>query len=186
MWLFILYSMTIIMRIGFVMKEFKLPPIGLRTQKTALAVFLCLLLFPNEPFFACMTSIFCLQNTLEKSYKIGFSRAYGTVHGACFGMAFLFVCRLIWRYVENPILCTVLIYFVIACGIIVVIYSCTLINRHLSIPLACIVFLAITTTHAQTDAFYYGFNRIIETFFGMGIGLLVNKYINPPSFECED
>lgn len=168
------------------MKDFKLPPIGLRTQKTALAVFLCLLLFPNEPFFACMTSIFCLQNTLEQSYKIGFARTYGTIHGATLGMLFLLFCRIIWATVSSPVLCTLIIYCIIALGIIVVIYTCTLINKHLSIPLACIVFLGITTTHAQTDAFYYGFNRIIETLFGLCIGLLVNKYVTPPQFSEEE
>lgn len=162
------------------MKEFQLPRIGLRTLKTALAVFLCLLLFPNEPFFACMTSIFCLQNTVEHSYKIGFARAYGTVHGAMVGFVFLFFCKLLWRYSTLPIVTTLLIYIIISAGIIAVIYTCNLVKRPLSIPLACIVFLGVTTTHAQTDAIYYALNRIIETFFGLTIGLLVNKYINPP------
>lgn len=167
------------------MKAFKLPPVGLRTLKTALAVFLCLILFPSEPFFACMTSVFCLQNTIEDSYKVGFARAYGTVHGAIIGMLFLLLCRQVWNYVESPFFSTLIIYCIIALGIIAVIYTCTLINRHRSIPLACIVFLGITTVHAQTDAFYYGFNRIIETFFGLAIGLLVNKYINPPKHRHE-
>ena len=162
------------------MKQFHLPPIGLRNLKTALAVFLCLLLFPAEPFFACMTSVFCLQNTMEASYRIGFARAYGTVHGAIVGLIFLFFCKILWHYITIPILCKLLVYGVISLGIIVTIYTCTLINRHLSIPLACIVFLGVTTTHAQTDALYYAINRIIETFFGLFIGLLVNKYINPP------
>lgn len=162
------------------MNNFELPKIGLRTLKTALAVFLCLLLFPKEPFFACMTSIFCLQNTVEQSYKIGFARAYGTIHGAIVGFVFLIFCKLLWHYSMFPIVTTLLIYIVISVGIIAVIYTCNLVKRPLSIPLGCIVFLGVTTTHAQTDAVYYALNRIIETCFGLVIGLLVNKYINPP------
>lgn len=162
------------------MKEHHLPPIGLRTLKTALAVFLCLLLLPGEPFFACMTCVFCLQNTVEASYKVGFARAYGTVHGAVIGLIFLFFCKLIWHYIHIPILCSLIIYIIISVGIIATIYSCTLVNRHLSVPLACIVFLGVTTSHAQTDALFYALNRIIETYCGLFIGLIVNKYVNPP------
>lgn len=162
------------------MRDIELPKIGLRTLKTALAVFLCLLLFPKEPFFACMTAIFCLQNTVADSYKIGFARAYGTVHGAIIGFLFLLFFKLLWSQSIIPALTTLVIYVFIAFGIIVVIYTCNLVKRPLSIPLACIVFLGVTTTHAQTDAVYYALNRIVETFFGLIIGLLVNKYINPP------
>lgn len=166
------------------MKKINLPPIGLRTIKTGLAVFLCLLLFPEEPFFACMTSVFCLQNTLKESYKIGFARAYGTVHGAIIGMFFLLISRFIWETVDSSIVSTIMVYLVIAIGIVTVIYTCNIINRHLSIPLACIVFLGITTIHAQTDAFYYATNRLMETFFGLAIGLMVNTFINPPKYKA--
>ena len=37
------------------MKNLEVPKIGLRTIKTSLSVFLCLVLLPNEPFFACLT-----------------------------------------------------------------------------------------------------------------------------------
>lgn len=162
------------------MKKIKLPPIGLRTLKTGLAIFLCLLLFPNEPFFACITAIFCLQNTIEASYRIGLARVYGTIHGSIIGLLSLIIYRFIWDHVKSPFLCKLLIYLLIATGIIVVIYTCTLMNKHLSVTLACIVFLGITTIHAQSDALYYGINRIIETFFGLFIGLSVNKFVTPP------
>ncbi|WP_054742784.1 FUSC family protein [Cellulosilyticum ruminicola] len=162
------------------LRNIQLPTIGFRTLKTALAVFLCLLLFPKEPFFACMTSVFCLQNTVKDSYKIGFARAYATIHGAVIGFLFLLFFKLLWNYSTVPALTTLIIYILIALGIIVVIYSCNLLKRSPSIPLACIVFLGVTTIHAQTDAVYYALNRIVETFFGLIISVLVNKYINPP------
>ena len=54
--------------------KFKLPTIGLRTIKTAIAVFLCLLFFPNEPFFACLTSVFCVQDTVSNSIDMAINR----------------------------------------------------------------------------------------------------------------
>lgn len=162
-----------------------LPPVGLRTIKTAIAVFLCLLLFPEEPFFACMTSVFCQQNNLKDSYKIGMARAYGTIHGAVCGLAFLVIMVVANSYIPYVWLYKVVSYFIISFGIIVVIYTCNLLNKKLSIPLACIVFLGVTTIHADGDPIYYGVNRVVETLFGLVIGLLVNKYIVPPK-EQED
>ena len=49
------------------MNNFKFPKIGLRTIKSGIAVFLCLLLLPDEPFFACLTAVICLQDTVYNS-----------------------------------------------------------------------------------------------------------------------
>lgn len=58
---------------------------GLRAVKSALAVFLCLLvsipLHRESPFFSCIASIVCMQPTWEKSLRTGFHRFYGTVLG---------------------------------------------------------------------------------------------------------
>ena len=49
---------------GLIMENLKLPKIGLRTIKSGIAVFLCLALLPSEPFFACLTAVICLQDTV--------------------------------------------------------------------------------------------------------------------------
>ena len=56
------------------MNNFKFPKIGLRTIKSSIAVFLCLLLLPNEPFFACLTAVICLQDTVYNSIDTGINR----------------------------------------------------------------------------------------------------------------
>lgn len=53
-----------------------IPKVGLRTIKTAVSVFLCLLLFPNEPFFACLTAVICVQDTVASSVKMAINRAW--------------------------------------------------------------------------------------------------------------
>lgn len=161
----------------------QLPKIGLRNLKTALAVLLCLIIFPDEPFFACMTTIFCIQDTIPNSVAMGINRGYGTIHGGIIGLIFLFFCRLVTKYISIPFINTLCIYLLITIGISVVIYSCTLIKRHPSIPIACIVFLGITTAHAYSDPFYYAFNRTFKTLGGIVIGILVNRFVNPPTHK---
>lgn len=157
-----------------------IPKIGLRTLKTAIAVFLCLALFPAEPFFACMTAVFCVQDTVSNSFKIAFVRGFGTIWGGLIGLIFLYICRFV-RVLNFPtLLTTFLIYGVIATGVIVVIHSLNILKHPTCINISCIVFLAITTVNANRTPIFYTTNRIIETLFGVLIGLLVNRFITPP------
>ncbi|VYU57241.1 FUSC family protein [Clostridium tertium] len=156
------------------------PKIGLRTIKTAIAVFSCLLFFPNEPFFACLTTVFCVQDTVTNSVTIAINRGLGTILGAVIGLLFLIVCRFFTYNINVFIISKFLVYITISIGIIVVIYICNLIKKPGAINISCIAFLAVTTVHAFGNPIYYATNRIIETLFGILVGLLVNKFILPP------
>ena len=160
--------------------NFKFPKIGLRTLKTALAVFLCLLFFPNEPFFACLTTVFCIQDTVSNSVKIAINRGFGTILGASVGLLFLIVCRYFTYKIDTYFISKLLVYLTIAIGIIAVIYLCNIINKAGAINISCIAFLAVTTTHAFGHPVEYAVNRTIETLFGILVGLLVNKFVLPP------
>ena len=118
--------------------KFKLPTIGLRTIKTAIAVFLCLLFFPNEPFFACLTSVFCVQDTVSNSIDMAINRGLGTILGAVLGLIFLLICRFITYNVNPYFISKFLVYLTIGIGIILVIYSCNLIKKNGAINLSLI------------------------------------------------
>ena len=158
----------------------KLPKIGLRTIKSGIAVFLCLLLLPNEPFFACLTAVICLQDTVYNSINMGINRGAGTIIGATFGLLFLFLFRSLELHIPNHYLSKLIIYLIIASGIILMIYICVFIKRPGAINITCIAFLGVTTAHAYIDPLYYATNRIIETLLGIIISILVNKLITPP------
>ena len=160
--------------------NFTFPKIGLRTIKTALSVFFCLLFFPNEPFFACLTAVFCIQDTVSNSIKMAINRTLGTVLGAATGLLFLIICRFLTYNIDIDFIRKFLVYLTIAIGIVVVIYLCNLINKPSAINISCIVFLAVTTAHAFDHPLHYATNRVIETLFGVFVGLLVNKFISPP------
>lgn len=158
----------------------KFPPIGLRTLKSALVVFLCLLLLPNEPFFACLTGVICLQDTVANSVKMGINRGLGTLVGASYGLIFMHLCRNISYVTTNPYISKLLIYLLISIGIIIVIQSCNIIKKPGAINVACIAFLGVTTVHAMKDPYFYAINRTFETLCGIFIAILVNRFVNPP------
>lgn len=162
------------------MESLKLPKIGLRTIKSGIAVFLCLLLLPNEPFFSCMTAVICLQDTVHNSIHMGINRGAGTILGAACGLIFLYVFKNLENHINNPYIAKPIIYLIIACGIILMIYLCVIFKRPGAINITCIAFLAVTTAHAYKEPLYYVGNRIIETLLGIVISILVNKLITPP------
>ncbi len=162
------------------MNNFKLPKIGLRTIKSGIAVFLCLLLLPNEPFFACLTAVICLQDTVYNSINMGINRGIGTIIGAIFGLIFLFLFRSLEVHIPNQYISKLTIYLIIASGIILMIYLCNILKRPGAINITCIAFLGVTTTHAYSNPLFYATNRIIETLLGIVISILVNKLITPP------
>lgn len=163
------------------MQKLKLPKIGLRTIKTSIAVFLCLALLPNEPFFACLTSVFCIQDTVESSYNMAKNRGIGTMFGASIGLIIMSIFKWLTFNLEVVFLRKLIIYLLIAIGIIIVIYANNLfLKMPGAINVSCIAFLAVTTTHAFVDPVFYAVNRTIETLCGIVIGLIVNKTIHPP------
>lgn len=162
------------------MEKFEFPKIGLRTIKSGVAVFLCLLLLPSEPFFACLTAVICLQDTVYNSIHMGINRGAGTIIGASFGLLFLFCFRTLENYIPNQHLSKLIIYIIIAIGIIFMIYICNILKRPGAINITCIAFLGVTTAHAYSDPLFYATNRIVETLLGIVISILVNKLINPP------
>lgn len=157
-----------------------IPRIGLRTLKTALGIFLCLLLFPDEPFFACMTVLFCVHNTLDDSIQAGLTRAVGTIIGGMLGLIFLYLCRYVEGFTLPPFITKFFVYLLISLGIIVTIQCFNWLRRPTWVTIGCIVFLGVTTANADKAPLFYTLNRIIETLFGMVIGLTVNRFVAPP------
>ena len=163
------------------MKKLEVPKIGLRTIKTSLSIFFCLIFLPNAPFFACLTCLFCIQDTIENSYNMAKNRAIGTIYGAIIGLIVMTIFKWMTLNVEVLFLRKLIIYISIAIGIIIVIHSNnTFLKMPGAINISCIAFLAITTTHAFGAPYYYALNRIIETLCGVCISLFVNVTIKPP------
>lgn len=143
---------------------------GLRNIKTAIAVLICLvvltLLKSDRYFYACIAAVISMQSSVYDSFVTGRNRMIGTTIGAVTGITLAYMG-------QNNILLTTL-------GIIIVIYLCNIFGFKKSVAIACIVFLAIMTNLDDMTPLLYGTKRLLETFLGIIVSVLVNFFIFPP------
>jgi len=156
--------------------------IGMRNIKTGLSVLICLMLYHLAGREGCLiatvSAIICMQDNVEKSLINGRNRLYGTVIGAIQGMAFLYVDY----YVANAYLKLVLT----AIGVMLLILFCNLLRRNDTIVIACMVFLAIMLGSSTQSPFVYSANRLLDTFIGVAIAVVINRLIRNPATNTEN
>lgn len=156
------------------------PRIGMRNIKTAISVFCCLLLYTiigrEDPFFACVAALICIQSSIENSKKAAIDRMLGTFIGGGFGILFLFIDKSLFQ--EK------LSYILISIGIIPLIYICTLIGKGSASPISCIVFISIMLFYREAgNSYIYAINRVIDTGIGIVIAIIINKYVQKPKLK---
>lgn len=156
------------------MKNLKPPNIGARNFKTALAVFLCIFLFDiinrPYPFYACIAAVICMKGSINDSLKIGKNRMIGSSIGGIIGLILTFIVD-IFKLPSYHALIT-------GIGIIAAIYLCNnVLKKSGSVTIACILVIAIMENLKGNISYLYALNRIIDTFIGIIIAILVNKYI---------
>ncbi|QNO14583.1 FUSC family protein [Alkalicella caledoniensis] len=153
--------------------RFRLRPnvkIGMRTVKTALAVTIAItiayILNLDSPFFVAIAAIITLQGNIVDSVRMGRDRILGTIIGALAGLAFSYLA------LGNPI--------IIGLGIIGLIYVSNLINFKKTISISSVVFVSIMLDFGGGNLIYSSLNRVIDTFVGITVAVLVNLAISPP------
>ena len=146
--------------------------IGMRNIKTAISVFICIIIlriFHNTfPFYACIAAVITMQSTVHNSFTTGKNRIIGTIIGAICGLIFALIS-------PNNV-------FLTSLGIVFVIYFLNLLNRKNSVIIACIVFLAIMTNLKEGTPLIYSLSRVIETFIGILVSVLINYLIYHPKY----
>lgn len=157
------------MRLEFDSKKFRL---GMRTFKTGLSVFLVILLFRLLDWqgmqIAALTAVFSLREDFDKSLSFGFSRVLGNTIGGLLALIFY----LIDAYFEGafwvtlvfvPILTMLTIMFNVAC------------NNKNGIIGGVASMLIITLSIPSHDTIFYVVTRVLETFVGVFIAIMVNS-----------
>jgi len=143
--------------------------VGLRTIKTGMAVCLCIVVIAairlDSPFYAAIATIISMDKTIYGSLKTGENRMIGTLVGAVIG----FVCALIMP--GNAFICGL--------GIIILIVVCNAIKVKGSIVVGGIVLIAIMVNLKGQSAIVYSISRIIETFIGIAVAIIVNFLFFP-------
>jgi uncharacterized membrane protein YgaE (UPF0421/DUF939 family) len=113
-----------------------------------------------------------MQDTMEKSLRIGLHRVYGTFIGAMIGMLFLYADRFFHS--------DYLVIAFISVGIIILIMVCNLLKINDSIIIGCVVFLVIVLEQTPEAPYINSIRRLVDTVVGISIAILVNQFIQNP------
>lgn len=150
---------------------------GIRIIKTgfavALSAFLSDILNFNMPIMVTISAIVTMSNSIFEAYTVSRNRMISTTVG------FIVAIILLEIGFTGPIA----IFF----GVIIIINVCNYFKWNNSIVLALIVFVSISFYGIQPEAerevsnLIFGVNRLVDTFLGLIIGVLVNRFILPPN-----
>lgn len=160
------------MKFTFDKSKFK---IGMRTAKTGLAVFLVLLLFRlfgwQGTQIAALTAVFSLREDFNKSLSFGASRVLGNTIGGV--MAIIFY--LISDFFKGHFL--VELFLVPFLTMMTIVFNVAF-NNVSGIIGASSAFLLITLAPPGPGrAWFYVVSRVLQTFVGVLIAILVNSDI---------
>lgn len=149
--------------------------IGMRNIKTALSVMICYLITIAKdinPFFACTAAVVSMQSSIDDSVRAAAKRMIGTVFGAIVGV--------IVYYLDVKYLSSVHLSFLsIGLGVVMLIFIMNIFKHTGAIVTASIVMFAIMF-RVDDHVIVYSVTRVLETFLGIAVALVVNKAIAPP------
>lgn len=166
--------------------ERKLPKVGMRTIKTAVAVVLSYLVFlpfqffwpqaygflvagQGGPFYACIAAVICMQNSVGKTVHQGVSRLIGTAIGG--GMGFLILTT------DTMLTHPWFLALTLGGGVVAVIWLCNLIKRPAACSIGAVVLCVILFNHSGPDRYLYALARMLETGVGVVLAILVNRVL---------
>lgn len=154
-----------------------MPKVGLRTIKSAIAVFICIifsyyLLNDPYPFLAIISALLCIQNDMQGSISTAVNRMLGTFIGGFLGL--LIAAIFAWVGITCP---SFIFYLLISVMMIPLINICLILNKRDSIYIAATVFFSILFLHdTEMTLISYAWFRIAETLLGIIVALTVNKF----------
>lgn len=174
--------------------------IGMRSVKTAIAVFVCILLYAGlewisfvtfevtnpifkallflahrkDPIYACIAAIIATQNTIENSWEKGKNRILGTFIGGIIGLVLLYVDMGFYNWLFSMVMVPI--------GLLFLIWFCNIINKPSAVSFAAITFVIIMIEVERFDnpAYIYALNRTIDTAIGVFISMVVNLSFGKP------
>ena len=160
-----------------------LPRVGQRITKTAVAVFLCLLIFHLRGISgaqlsseACITAIICMQPYMRDTREFAVNRIAGTLVGSVWGLLFLLGGMFVPGISDHRIL----LYALMALGVILSLYSTVLIRMPDAANLSAIVFICIVIAFPDIeDPLLQAYYRITDVLLGTFVAIGVNHFRLP-------
>lgn len=148
---------------------------GMRIFKSGLAVFLTLLLFRWFDWegvqIAALAAVFSLREDFDKSVHFGASRVLGNSIGGAYALLYYLVERLLPQHFM------VTLIMVPICVMLTIMTNVAL-NNKAGVVGGVSALLIITLSIPSGDSIAYALTRILETFCGVFIAMLVNYDIN--------
>ena len=153
---------------------------GMRAFKTCVAIFLGMIisiaLKRENAFYVLIAAVICMQSTYKDTVRAGVDRVVGTFIGGVFGFLFLVIGPYLHTE-RNFVLILVLPAFAF-----IIIYICNIFDMRNAVAMGCVVFLIIATQDdvgsSVSVVLIYVVNRIFDTFMGIIIAALVNRYLD--------
>ena len=147
---------------------------GMRVLKTALAVFICLIIEyyrgGSLPHHTCIATIVCMQPTLRSTFQAATDRTIGTVIAGTY--AFLMASLLL--IVFNIGAHTILFYLLTGLLVFPLMAFMIFIKKPASLSIGSIVFLVIMLTTSDANPLGYALERVFATLLGIGVAVFVN------------
>ncbi|MEG2420185.1 MAG: aromatic acid exporter family protein [Oscillospiraceae bacterium] len=157
-------------------EEKRLPKVGLRNLKTALAATLCAILYAvvgRNPTFACIGAIFGMGSDLENSWRSGGNRLIGTVIGGFLGMGLFRVFLFLEPYGGRNWLLALLF-----AGVILLILAAQIFRWPGAVQPGGVVLCIILFNTSAESLVAYSLNRMIDTAIGVAVALCVNVLLS--------
>ncbi|MDR3190560.1 MAG: aromatic acid exporter family protein [Lactobacillaceae bacterium] len=153
---------------------------GKRTFKTGLAVFIVILGFTifhrGNPMIASLAAIFSLRSDFETTIHFGKSRIIANTLGGLFAIVYI----IIRDEFHNAPWVTVIVIPILLMLLIVLNDG---IHNNTGIIGASAAFLMISLTVPVNETYVYAFDRVIDTFVGVAVAILMNVGTKPISTE---
>lgn len=157
--------------------------LGMRTIKSALAVFLCILFFHvtdrGIPMIAALSAVFSLRQDLTTTVSFGRSRIIGNSIGGFLGIIYF----LVKNYFHNDFLVEL---FLLPVLVVIVIVVSDGINNNSGIISAIATLLLIALSVPQGESSLYAIQRVLDTFIGTFIAIGINFFLRPPETEKKE
>ena len=164
----------------------RIQPPGQRIVRSVISVWLCMVVYVlrgmrGEPFYSIIAALQCVQPYSSNMLREGKDRIIGTLVGAFWGSAILFLELL---PVGGDFRTTVVFYILLGIFTGLVIYSTVLLNISQYALFAAVVFLGIAVYHIEdANPFIHVFYRTLETIIGVGVAIIVNS-LHFPRVRC--
>ena len=157
--------------------------LGMRTIKSALAVFLCILFFHvtdrGLPMIAALSAVFSLRQDLTTTVSFGRSRIIGNSIGGFLGIIYF----LVKNYFHNDFLVEL---FLLPVLVVIVIVVSDGINNNSGIISAIATLLLFALSVPQGESSLYAIQRVLDTFIGTFIAIGINFFLRPPETEKKE